>query len=115
MAYYLYQWTYKDLAIKAMRDSPQNRPAQLRKAVEAFDGKLHQFFYALGQYDGIAIVEFPDNETCAACSLTLTGAGGNTTLATTALLSAEEGYRAMERAHRTTSGYKAPVGYSSHG
>ena len=115
MAYYLFQWTYKDLAIQAMRDSPQDRPAQLRKAVEAFNGKLHQFFYALGPYDGIAIVEFPDNESCVACSLTLTGAGGNTTLTTTVLLSPDEGYRAMQTANATTSGYRAPVGYSSHG
>ncbi len=115
MAYYLYQWTYKDLAIKAMRESPQDRPAQLRKAVEAFNGKLHQFFYALGQYDGIAIVEFADNESCAACSLTLTGAGANAALTTTVLLSPDEGYRAMQKANATTSGYQAPVGYSSHG
>ena len=115
MAYYLYRWTYKDPAIHAMRETPQDRPAQLRKAVEAFDGKLHQFFYALGDIDGVAIVEFPDNESCVACSLTLTGAGGTTTLATTVLLSPEEGYRAMQKANATTTGYKAPVGYSSHG
>lgn len=115
MAYYLYQWTYKDFAIQAMRETPQDRPAQLRKAVEAFNGKLHRFFYALGKYDGVAIVEFPDNESCVACSLTLSGAGGNTTLTTTVLLSPEEGYGAMQKAKSTTTGYKAPVGYSSHG
>ena len=42
--------------------TPQDRPAQLRKAVEAFNGKLRQLFYALGKYDGVAIVEFPDDE-----------------------------------------------------
>ena len=104
MAYYLYRWTYKDPAIQAMRETPQDRPAQLRKAVEAFDGKLHQFFYALGKYDGIAVVEFPDNESCAACSLTLTGAGANAALTTTVLLSPDEGYRAMQKANATTSG-----------
>ena len=35
MAYYLFRWTYKDLAIKALHQTPQDRPAQLRKAVEA--------------------------------------------------------------------------------
>jgi uncharacterized protein with GYD domain len=115
MAYYLFRWTYKDLAIKALHQTPQDRPAQLRKAVEAFRGRLHQFFYALGEYDGIAIVEFPDNESCVACSLTLSGSGGNTTLTTTVLLTADEGYRAMQKANATASGYQAPVGYSSHG
>ena len=62
-----------------MVDTPQDRPAELRKAVEAFGGRLHQFFFAFGEYDGISIVEFPNNETCAACAVTLTGAGANTT------------------------------------
>lgn len=115
MAYFLYQWSYKDQAIKAMREAPQDRPAELSKAVEAFGGRLHQFFYAFGAHDGIAIVEFPDNASCAACALTLTGAGANATLSTTVLLSPEEGFRAMQQANRTTSGYKAPVGYASHG
>lgn len=115
MSYFLYQWTYKDLAIKAMRDTPHDRSPELRKAVEAFGGRLHQFFYAFGPYDGVAIVEFPDNQSCAACALTLTGSGGNAALTTTVLLTAEQGQQAMQQANRTQSGYRAPVGYDSHG
>lgn len=115
MPYYLYQWTYKDAAIKAMREAPQDRAPELQKAVEAFGGRMHQFFYAFGPCDGVAIVEFPDNQSCAACALTLTGAGGNTTLTTTVLLTPEEGQRAMQQANRTQTGYRAPVGYASHG
>ncbi len=115
MAYFLYQWAYRDLAIKAMRDAPHDREPELRKAVNAFGGRLHQFFYAFGHCDGVAIVEFPDNESCAACALTLTGAGGNTTLTTTVLLTPEQGLRAMQQANRTQSGYQTPVGYASHG
>ena len=80
MAYFLYQWRYKDPAIQAMVKAPQDRPAELRKAVEGFGGRMHAFFYAFGTYDGIAIVEFPDIERCAACSLTLAGAGANAAL-----------------------------------
>lgn len=50
---------YKHPAIKAMVDTPQDRPAELRKAIEAFGGRLHQFFFAFGEYDGVSIVEFP--------------------------------------------------------
>lgn len=115
MPFYLFQWVYKDPAIQAMLETPQDRPAELRKAVEAFGGKLHHFFFAFGEYDGIAIVEFPDGESCAACSLTLAGAGANTALRTTALLSASEGQEAMRRARTVRSGYRAPIGYASHG
>jgi uncharacterized protein with GYD domain len=115
MAHFLLQWTYKDSAIQAMLDNPQERGRELCKAVEAFGGEVHQFFFSFGAYDGIAIVEFPDNESCAACSLTLEGAGANSALTTTVLLSTTEGYRAMQKANQTRTGYRPPVGYGSHG
>jgi len=34
MAHFLFQWRYKDPAIKAMLEMPQDRPRELRKAVE---------------------------------------------------------------------------------
>ena len=112
MPYYLFQWKYKDRAIQAMIETPQDRSAELRKAVEAFHGRMHQFFFAFGEYDGLSIVEFPNNESCASCAATLTGAGANTSLQTTALLTANEGQAAMLRA---SSVQRPPVGYSSHG
>lgn len=115
MPFYLYQWQYKDPAIRAMIDAPQDRPAELRKAVEAFNGRLHQFFFAFGEYDGIGIVEFPDNQSCAACSLTLAGAGGAVALRTTVLLTPAEGQEAMRQARTARPDYRAPVGYASHG
>ena len=110
MPFYLYQWQYKDPAIKAMMETPQDRPAELRKAVEAFGGRLHQFFFAFGEYDG-----FPNNESCAACAVTLAGAGANTVLRTTVLLTANEGQAAMLRASSVRHGYRPPVGYASYG
>ena len=115
MAHFLIQWRYTNPAVQAMLDWQQDRVGELRKAVEAFGGEVHQFFFAFGEYHGLAIVDFPDNESCAACTLTLTGAGADSVLATTVLLSPEEGYRAMEKANQTRSGYRSPVGYGSHG
>ena len=115
MSFYLFQWQYKDPAIKAMVEMPQDRPAELRKAVEAFHGRVHQFFFAFGEYDGISIVEFPNNESCAACVVTLIAGGGATTLRTTVLLTASEGQAAMLRASSVSHGYRPPVGYASHG
>ena len=103
MPNYLFQWKYKDPAIKAMMETPQDRPAELRKAVEAFGGRMHQFFFAFGEFDGVSIVEFPNNESCAACAVTLIGAGGPATLRTTVLLTANEGQAAMLRASSVKS------------
>ena len=73
----------------------------------------HQFFFAFGEYEGISIVKFPNNESCAACAVTITGA--NTTLRTTVLLTAKQGQAAMLRASAVRHGYRSPVGYASHG
>ena len=107
MPYYLFQWKYKDPSIQAM--------IELRKAVEAFHGQMHQFFFAFGEYDGLSIVEFSNNAACASCAAFLIGAGANTSLQTTALLTADEGEAAMLRASSVQSRYRPPVGYSSHG
>jgi uncharacterized protein with GYD domain len=115
MSQYLFQWVYKDTSIKAMVDSPHDRYAQLKKAVEGFGGKLQQFFYAFGEWDGFAVVEFPDAESCCACSMTLAASGVNAAFKTTVLIAPDEAWRAMRRAGDTTIGYLSPVGYASHG
>ena len=115
MANYLFQWTYKDPQIKAMVELIQDRQAELSKAVRGFGGRLLQFFFAFGDADGIAVVEFPDNETCLACCLTLNAAGANAHFRTTVLLTPHEAANAMRRAHMVTTGYTPPVGYVSHG
>ena len=111
MPYYLFQWKYKDPALKAMMETPQDRPAELRKAVEAFGGRMHQFFFAFGEFDGVSIVEFPNNESCAACAVMLSGAGATATLQTTVLLTPSEGQAAMPRAGSVQHGYRSPIGY----
>lgn len=115
MPHYLFQWTYKDTSIKAMVADPHDREAEVRKAVEAFGGKLHHFFYAFGEFDGIAIVEFPDNQSCSACSLTFGSGGANSRFWTTVLMTMEEGWQAMRKANQVTTGYTPPSGYASHG
>ncbi len=108
MPHYLFQWKYKDDAVKAMVTAPQDRQAEFRKAVAAFGGRVHQFYFAFGDYDGIGVVEFPSGDRCAACSLTLTGGGADAVLRTTVLLTADEGRAAMELACSVQSGYRAP-------
>jgi uncharacterized protein with GYD domain len=90
MPYYLFQWKYKDSSVQAMIEEPQDRSAELRKAVEAFHGRMHQFFFSFGEYDGLSIVEFSNNAACASCAAFLIGAGANTSLHTTALLTMKE-------------------------
>lgn len=108
MPYYMTQWTYKDPVFKALLKEPQDRSEVVSKAIEAFGGKLHQFFFAYGEYDGVVICEFADNETAAAFLMTVGAGGAVSSLRTTILMTSEEAVRAMSRARDAASAYKPP-------
>ncbi len=109
MSFYMFQWRYKEAALKAMVQHPQDRSEAARAAIEAYGGKLHQFFFAFGDFDGVAISEFPDNESATAAALTIGAGGAASAIKTTVLISTEEAVRAMERAGTVRSGYTPPT------
>ena len=47
--------------LKTMKAQGVARSDMVKKNVEALGGKLHHAFYCLGQYDVVAIWEFPHN------------------------------------------------------
>ena len=99
MPFYLHQWSYKDEQVKRLVVEPDDRADVVRIATEAFGGTLHSFFYCFGQYDGVAISEFPDSETALACLMSIFGQGRVHAVHTTTLFTAEAGLRAMRQAH----------------
>ncbi|MDY0884695.1 GYD domain-containing protein [Dongia soli] len=107
MGYYLLQWKYKDAQVKRMISKPHNRQAMAAKAIEPFGGKLHSFFFAFGPVDGVAIVEYPDNESAAAGAMLIAGADVVESLSTTVLLTSAEAEQAMRRAGTTRHSYSA--------
>ncbi len=52
-----------------MTERPQDREAPAREPIESFGGKMHHYNFILGEYDGLAIIEFPDNAAAAATSM----------------------------------------------
>ena len=87
-----------------MLENEQNREHVVSLAVQAFGGKLHQFFFCFGTYDGMAISEFPDSEAALACVMTITSHGGLARCETTALFNVQEGMAAMSHANSLISG-----------
>jgi uncharacterized protein with GYD domain len=104
------QWTYKDRQIQALVDNPHDRYEIIRQLFEAFGGKLHQFYFAFGDYDGVLIAEFPDNASATACLLTVAKGGAVDKLKTTVLISPKEALKAMKQASATKTGYMPPAG-----
>ena len=110
MSHYMLQFSYKDTALKAMVDKPQDRSAAARAVIEAHGGTLHQFFFAFGDYDGVAFVEFPDNESATAGVLTVASSGAFASVKTTVLITPDEALGAMNKANALRSSYTPPTG-----
>lgn len=108
MAMYLFQGKYTVESFKRFVDKPQDRTEVVRKTVEAAGGKLHHLFFAFGNYDVVALFEFPDNEAAAATSMSAAAGGALSAGKTTVLMSFPDAVKAMKKAQSVSKIY-APV------
>ena len=108
MPRYLIQFCYTQRSMKALVERPHDRTDAAQKSIEGFGGRLLFYGYCFGEWDGLAIVEFPDNESAFASLLAINAAGALTKTQTTALLSTEEAVRSMKKAGTTKTGYTPP-------
>ena len=108
MSHYLIRWQLKDTTAKALVDKPQDRTAPARALIEGFGGKMLCYYFALGEYDGLGICEFPDNISVVACSMKATSTGAFTRFESTALLTATEAEAAMKKAKEAKVEYIPP-------
>ena len=72
------------------------RRAAMQQAVESVGGKLEAQYFALGEYDALAIVDLPDHVSVAAIALSVTASGAARTRST-ALLTPEEVDQALTK------------------
>lgn len=95
MPHYLMRWSFKDTAIRALTDSPQDREAAAREVIQAFGGSLLGYWFVLGEHDGMMVADLRDNETAAAVSMRVSASGAFTRFETHPLMTSEEAQRAM--------------------
>ena len=69
----LVKWT--EQGIRNIKEAPQ-RVDKFKKAVEAAGGKVNGFYFTMGKYDIVVIVDFPSDEAAATVVLS-TGSKGN--------------------------------------
>ena len=68
MPHFMIRWQFTSTSAKALVGKPHDRTGAAKALVEGFGGKLDSYYLALGEYDGVAICEFPDNK-CRCCLL----------------------------------------------
>jgi uncharacterized protein with GYD domain len=108
MSHYMIRWQFTAASAKALVAKPHDRTGAATALVAGFGGKLHSYYISFGEYDGVAICEFPDNAAVAACSMAAAATGGFTRFETTTLMTAKEAEAAMKRARDAKIAYEPP-------
>jgi uncharacterized protein with GYD domain len=106
MSLYLGRFSYTTDAMKALLDQPQDRSAAAREVAESLGGKLLGFWYAFGEFDGVFLMEAPDNASAAALAMAVGAGGALSEVETTVLLDMDEAQDAMRKAAAAT--YRPP-------
>jgi uncharacterized protein with GYD domain len=104
MPTYLWRASYTTDGVKGLiKDGGTKRRAAIQQMIEQTGGKLHAFYFALGEADAFCIAEFPDVATAVAVSATV-NASGLVHLSSTLLVSPEE----VDAAAKKSIAYKPP-------
>lgn len=98
MPFYLTRFSYEPAAWAKLMKNPEDRRGAAKQYIEAVGGKLHGFWYAMGEHDGYNLWEAPDNVSMAATAIALSAGGALSTVETTALLTVEETLAALKKA-----------------
>jgi uncharacterized protein with GYD domain len=106
MPLYLGRFSYTPEAIKSLVHDPQDRSKAAAEAAESLGAKLVGFWFAFGEFDGVFLVEAPDNATAAAMAMAVGASGALSKLETTVLLDMDEAREAMSKAGSST--YRPP-------
>ena len=98
MVLYMTQFSYGAEAVAAMAKNPQDRSVGLKRLIENLGGRLIAIYFCFGDYDGVAIGEYPDGTTALATVMAATGAGHIKAIKTTELFTMDETIQAMKKA-----------------
>ena len=111
MPMYLTRFSYTPETWAMMIAQPEDRRRAAQTYIESVGGKLHGFWYAFGEFDGVNLWEAPDNVSMAAVALAIGGGGALSKIDTTVLLTVDETLEALGRAQGV--GYRAPAASSA--
>jgi uncharacterized protein with GYD domain len=106
MPLYLGRFSYTPDAMKALLAKPQDRSVAAQEVADSLGGKLLGFWYAFGEFDGVFLMEAPDNATAAALPMAIGAGGALSKVETTVLLDMDEAQDAMRKAAEAT--YRPP-------
>ena len=108
MATYMVQFKYTEEGLKGLvKDGGSKRREATERLVKSLGGKLVEYYFAFGEYDGILIMEGIDNVEATAAAL-IGAASGAVQTKTTVLLTPKEIDKAVEKAGQKSGDYRPP-------
>ena len=103
MPQFLLQFRYVPRAIKQFVAQPdEDRAGRAAALVASVGGKLVGYWYAFGEFDGMALLEAPDSSVAASVAMAVGGSGEVSRIETTVLMTMEEARTALQLAGRAT-------------
>lgn len=98
MALYMVQFAYTAESWAALAKNPQDRSGPVRELVQKLGGRFVGLYYCFGEYDGVVLLEAPDDTTASAIVMGSVSAGHVKAIRTTKLFTVEETMEAMRKA-----------------
>ena len=90
MAKFLVLFTFKGETLQAFMKKPTDRATAVAEAARSVGGNLEAYYWMLGQYDGLAILDLPDSAAAARLAVTVSSTGAFHHLETSELFSSED-------------------------
>jgi uncharacterized protein with GYD domain len=89
-------------------ESPGDRQAPVRRAVEAAGGKLETLYWSFGDDDFLGIIDCPDDVAAAAFAVAIGSTGALRNLRTIKLIEANELQQVLQKAKAVVGAYVPP-------
>ena len=106
MPLYMSQFAYTGEAWAALARNPQDRSEAIAGLIEKVGGRLVSLHYCFGEYDGVLLLEAPDDTAILSALVAAVSPGHVKAIKTTRLFTTEETMGALRQAGQLT--FRAP-------
>ncbi len=108
MPLYMTQFAYTTQAWAALTKNPEDRAEAFGALAAKMGAKMHSLHYSFGDYDGVIMLEAPDEATAMSVLLAAISPGHVKATKTTVLVTPKQAMEAMRKAGAAS--YRAPTG-----
>jgi len=108
MPLYMTQFAYTSQAWAALAKHPEDRSEVFGALAAKMGAKMHSLHYSFGEYDGVIMLEAPDEATAMAVLVAAISPGHVKATKTTVLVPPKQAMDAMRKAGAAS--YRAPAG-----